>query len=345
MGIQRFALSARVQSLLQENLDHLATLSSSLHQAVKEYKKAISEFDACTRLTIDEDDEMRAAAEEELDVLKKKQSMMGLGLLSEAFDSLGSQRAQLEIKACVGGSDAGNFMTDLTDYYALVANHLGYHYTLAKLTPLFGLVRCEGVGAVDILSFEAGIHRIQRVPETEAKGRMHTSTVSVAVLSKSAIEWEGVSLKDCKIEYMRSNGPGGQSANMSNSCVRLTHIPTGLSVTCQKFRSAFENQEEAVGLLATRIAMEAQRATGMSNQTSRRLQVRGGERSEKNINYNFPRDEIVNHQFGLEFHGIQRYLSGNFLPETLAIYLLHSLINKQRLEDEDPISKREYKYG
>ena len=174
------------------------------------------------------------------------------------------------------------------------------------------IVAVKGQGAYERFKFESGVHRVQRVPQTEAQGRIHTSTVTVAVLPEpQEVELPAISAKELQIDVFRSSGPGGQSVNTTDSAVRIRHLPTGLMVTCQDERSQLRNKEKAMRVLRARLLDRMQQSQQAQIASSRRAQVKGGERSEKIRTYNFPDRRITDHRIGLTVHKFDAVLEGN----------------------------------
>jgi len=170
----------------------------------------------------------------------------------------------------------------------------------------------RGPGAWTSFQYESGVHRVQRVPETEAQGRIHTSTVTVAVMPEpEEVELPPIPAKDLQIDVFRSSGPGGQSVNTTDSAVRIRHIPTGIMVTCQDERSQLRNKEQAMRVLRARILDQMQQSRQAQLASSRREQVGGGERSEKIRTYNFPDRRVTDHRIGLTLHKLDMVLEGN----------------------------------
>jgi peptide chain release factor 1 len=290
---------------------------------LKEYKR-ISDCLQVNREIVEKeaDHELVQLAKDEVANLEAQRNLYLMSSLSDLFLELPDEQTTLEIKPCAGGHEAGTFIPALIDYMDRFASGLCLQFKLVKQSPISALLYLEGRGSTQMLSLNAGIHRIQRIPENDSLGRMHTSTLSVAVLDKCASERISFNRNDCRVEYMRSSGPGGQSVNMANSCVRVTHLESKASVTCQKHRSSYENLEDALQSLEEKLQAQSTLQTALTGRSLRKLQVKRGERSEKSFTYNFQRDQVINHLFDFTFYGVQRYLKGDFLQETQAMYLL-----------------------
>jgi peptide chain release factor 1 len=184
----------------------------------------------------------------------------------------------------------------------------------------------EGRGAYSRLKYESGVHRVQRVPATESSGRIHTSTVTVAVLPEAEEVDVQINPNDLRIDVYRSTGPGGQSVNTTDSAVRITHLPTGLVVTCQDEKSQHKNKAKALKVLRSRLYDEELRRQKAAIDQSRRSQVGTGERAEKIRTYNFPQNRVTDHRIGLTVHSLPAVLEGELEP------LLAPLIEQDRLE-------------
>jgi peptide chain release factor 1 len=186
---------------------------------------------------------------------------------------------------------------------------------------------------------EAGIHRIQRIPPTESSGRIHTSTFGCSVFDSMDFPNINFSEKDCNIIYMRSKGPGGQNANVSNSAVKVVHNPTGISVSCQEFRNAHQNLSQAMEALKAKIYEKMVSIHNYDKSKEKKAHFKNGRRSEKNRTYNFQNDKVILHDLGLFYNGAINYLKGSFFIEKSSIFLLNELLfsfkEKKTKEDDD----------
>ncbi len=263
--------------------------------------------------------ELRELAKEEAVLLRAQQAE----LLTQ-LEGFWAQRNQVperplivEIRAGTGGLEASLFVADLYRMYTKYAAKIGLSIEPMPAQPneaggfkdiAFAL---KGQGAWQHFKYESGVHRVQRVPKTEAQGRIHTSTVTVAVLPEPEdVELPPILANDLQIDVYRSSGPGGQSVNTTDSAVRIRHIPTGLMVTCQDERSQLRNKEKAMRVLRARLLDQLQQEHAQRIASDRRKQVGTGERSEKIRTYNFPDRRITDHRIGLTLHKLDLVMEG-----------------------------------
>ena len=228
----------------------------------------------------------------------------------------------IEIRGGAGGEEAALFANSLYRMYTMYAESKGWKQDILNTNPteLGGFKEIsfsiEGDGAYSRLKYESGVHRVQRVPETESQGRIHTSTVTVAVLAEAdEVELE-INPSDLKTDVFRASGAGGQHINKTESAVRITHIPTGLVVECQDERSQFKNKDKAMKILRSRLFEEMQKEQHDKIASERRLQVGTGDRSERIRTYNFPQGRLTDHRIGLTLYRLEDILNGN-LEEVL----------------------------
>jgi len=325
----------------------LAKELASLEEVVKtyqDYKKALLQIEENKRLLEEEEDEeLRALAREEIKVLEDKveelEKVLPLMLLPK--DPNDEKNVILEIRAGAGGEEAALFAADLLRMYSRYAERKGWKFEIldANETGLGGykevIVRIEGKGAYSRLKYESGVHRVQRVPVTESGGRIHTSTATVAVLPEvDEIEVE-IRPEDLKIETMRASGHGGQHVNKTESAVRITHLPTGIVVTCQNERSQHQNKATALKILRAKLYELYQREQMEKIQKERRSQVGTGERSEKIRTYNFPQNRVTDHRIGLTVYNLPEVLDGD-LDEFIDALITH--FRTEALKKEEALS-------
>ncbi len=304
-----------------------------VYLAYKKYKKLLSELEQARELLRSE--ELKDLAKEEIErltqELEKTEKHIRVLLLPK--DPRDSRNVILEIRAGVGGEEAALFVADLLNMYQKYAEEKGWKFSLlsSNRTGLGGykevVALIEGEGAYSRLKFESGVHRVQRVPVTEAGGRIHTSTATVAVLPETDETEIQIDPKDLKIETFRASGAGGQYVNTTETAVRVTHLPTGITVSCQDERSQFQNRQKALKILYARLRdfYERQREEELARE--RRQQVGTGERSEKIRTYNFPQNRVTDHRINLTLHRLEDVLEGK-LDELIEALIEHDIEEK-----------------
>ncbi len=273
-------------------------------------------------LKTERDEDMKELAREEIARLEEE-----AGKLEETIREqlLGKNEKQvksifLEIRAGTGGEEAALFAKDLFTMYMRFAETMKWKTELmsSSISDLGGfrevILVIEGKDAYNMLQHESGVHRVQRVPDTEAQGRIHTSTVTVAVLPEPEELEFSISADEIRIDVFRSSGPGGQHVNTTDSAVRITHIPTGTVVTCQDEKSQHKNKAKAMRVLRARLQEKAENDKEQEISQERRKQVGTGDRSERIRTYNFPQGRITDHRIGLTVHKLQDVLNGNLGP-------------------------------
>jgi peptide chain release factor 1 len=312
----------------------LARLHAELTPVVEEYgrlkklQRELEEARGLLRETIDP--EMRALAEAELYSLTERRETLeaALQLLLLPKDPADERSIILEIRAGAGGDEAALFAAELLRTYTRYAEGQRWKIEMisTNVTGIGGvkeaILSVEGRGVYSRLKYESGVHRVQRVPATEASGRIHTSTVTVAVLPEAQEVDIQISPNDLRIDVYRSTGPGGQSVNTTDSAVRITHLPTGLVVTCQDEKSQLKNKAKALKVLRARLYDIELSKQKDAIDRDRRNQVGTGERAEKIRTYNFPQNRVTDHRIGLTLHNLSAVLEGD-LPELIQALTAH----------------------
>ena len=285
------------------------------------YKAAVAARDGAAELRDDatQESELRElAAAEFADEAKKCETLHEeLKILLLPKDENDDRNVIVEIRQGTGGEEAALFAAVLYRMYTMYAARQNWACSVISLneTELGGVKEItfsiEGPGVYSRLKFESGVHRVQRVPETETQGRIHTSTATVAVMPEAEeVELE-LNPKDLRIDTFRSSGAGGQHINKTSSAIRVTHLPTGMVVECQDQRSQRENKEQALKVLRSRLLQQKQEAYDQEYNAKRQSQVGSGDRSEKIRTYNFPQDRVTDHRISLTLRNLQDILDGN----------------------------------
>ena len=286
----------------------------------REYKRAESDIEEAL-LLIDEadDEELRSMAQDELKDAKSRLEKLSeeLTVLLLPRDPNDDKNIIVEIRAGAGGEEAALFAAVLFRMYSMYAATVGFKVSVANAneTELGGFKEIsftvEGDGAYSRFKFESGVHRVQRVPETESQGRIQTSTATVAVLPE--VEDVEIEIKDSDLIYesCESSGAGGQHINKTESAVRLTHKPTGIVIECQEERSQFKNKDKALKMLRAKLYDIKQREQSEKVASDRRSQVGTGDRSEKIRTYNYPQNRVTDHRIGLTLHSLDSFINGN----------------------------------
>jgi len=278
----------------------------------------------------EEDEEMKRLAKEEVNRLTEEKEKVGeelkMALLPK--DPNDEKNILLEIRAGTGGEEAGLFAGDLFRMYSKYAEKRGWrmeilsrHYAGAGgFKEIIALI--EGKGVYSRLKFESGVHRVQRVPVTESQGRIHTSAVTVAILPEAEEVDVQIDPNDLRIDIFRSSGPGGQSVNTTDSAVRITHLPTGIVVSCQDEKSQHKNKAKGLKILRARLLDKARQEKQLEISEKRRSQVGTGDRSERIRTYNFPQGRVTDHRIGLTLYRLESILEGD-LDEIVGALTTH----------------------
>ena len=307
----------------QSKFQECAKMHSDISKAVlkyKQYKGTIKEIEENSKYYLEEkDDEFKKLIDEELIKLKEKKTNLDIELKKIMFpkDPYDKKNCIVEVRAGAGGDEAALFVGDLFRMYSRFAENNGWKAEVMSSNPtgiggfkeiIFSITGKDAYGK---LKYESGVHRVQRVPVTESSGRIHTSTVTVAILPEAEeVEME-ISPNDLKIDRFRSTGPGGQSVNTTDSAIRITHIPSGMVVTCQDEKSQHKNKDKALKILRARLFDIAEREKHDELALKRKSQVGTGDRSERIRTYNIPQNRITDHRIGLNLHNLEEVLEGN----------------------------------
>ncbi|NOZ95352.1 MAG: peptide chain release factor 1 [Acidobacteria bacterium] len=308
--------------------------------AARELRQVQAELDGAREiLEAGDDPEMREMAEAEIAELEPRlaelEQRIRVLLLPE--DPNDRRNVILEIRAGTGGDEAALFAGELLRMYQRYAESRGWKLSLTELneTGLGGIKEAvgmiEGDRVYSRLKFESGVHRVQRVPATESSGRIHTSAATVAVLPEAEEVEIQVDEKDLRIDRFCSSGPGGQSVNTTYSAVRITHLPTGLVVSCQDEKSQIQNKAKALRVLKARLKEIQEQELARERAEDRRSQIGSGDRSEKIRTYNFPQGRVTDHRIGLTVHRLQEILDGNL---DLVLDPLIAEMQAERLKEE-----------
>ena len=300
------------------------------------YKGALGEISKVQEMIRAEADaEMREMAHEELRALEKKRDALDSEIpqLLIPKDPNDDKNVLLEIRAGTGGDEAGLFAADMFRMYSRYAERQGWKVDVVSINRSgHGAIKeviamVEGGRVYSKLRYESGVHRVQRVPATEASGRIHTSAVTVAVLPEAEEVDVKIEAKDIRIDTFCSSGPGGQSVNTTYSAVRITHLPTNTVVSCQDEKSQIKNREKAMKVLRARLYEVALEEQQREIASERKSQVKTGDRSEKIRTYNFQQARVTDHRIGLTIHRLQQVLDGD-LDEIVGGLIAHSQAEK-----------------
>lgn len=318
------ALSDPAIAAIPQKIRELAKERAELEPVYRKYEewKRVRKDRADTQALLADpatDPELKHLAESEAEGLEARESVLAgeLRTLLLPKDPNDEKNVILEIRAGAGGDEASLFAQDLFRMYSRFAEKRGWKLEVVdtSFSPVGGIkeaiAEIRGQGAYALLKYESGVHRVQRVPKTEAAGRIHTSTATVAVLPEAEEIDLKIDPKDLKIEAFGSSGPGGQNVNRNYTAIRITHKPSGLVVSCQDEKSQHRNKEKALRVLRSRLMDIAERERQTKIADHRRSQVGTGERSEKIRTYNFPQSRITDHRLNENFHNIEVVLDGD----------------------------------
>ncbi len=312
------------------------SVMGKLVETYRRYKEVRAEIAKNMELMQDEDEEIRELAKEEAERLKKelKDLEHALKILLVPKDPNDEKNTILEIRAGTGGGEAALFSADLFRMYSRFAERRGWKFEIMTSNPtgiggfkeIIALVSGENVYSQ--LKYESGVHRVQRVPLTEAQGRIHTSAVTVAILPEAEEVDVYIDPADIRVDVYRSSGPGGQSVNTTDSAVRITHIPTGMVVTCQDEKSQHKNKAKALKVLRARLLDRIQMEQQQKIARERKSQIGTGDRSERIRTYNFPQGRITDHRIGLTLYKLDAIMDGeleDIISPLIAYYQAEAL--------------------
>lgn len=302
------------QKLVKEHSD-----LETVIEKYDEYLAAEKSFEEAKELLSSGDDELKELAKAEFEEYKEKMEQLTgeLKILLLPKDPNDGKNVVIEVRAGAGGEEAGLFGAELVRMYKRYAerHRWGVEDVTTNVTDLGGVKEVsflvKGNGAYSKLKFESGVHRVQRVPETESQGRVHTSTATVAVLPETEDVEVQIDEKDLKIDRFRSGGAGGQHVNKTESAIRITHLPTGIVVVCEDERSQIKNYEKAMKILKTRLYDHFQTMATKAITDKRSAQIGTGDRSERIRTYNFPQGRVSDHRIGLTLYSLGTFMDGD----------------------------------
>jgi len=317
----------------QREYSKLAKERAELEEIVarfREWRKVEQEIQENRQLLEENDEAIRELAKEEVGVLRQRKEDLEnrLKFLILPKDPNDSKNVMIEIRAGTGGDEAALFGGELYRMYTRYAESRGWRTEILSSNPtgLGGfkeiIMMIEGKGAYSRLKFEGGVHRVQRVPVTEGSGRIHTSAVTVAVLAEADEVEIDIDPKDIRVDVFRSSGPGGQSVNTTDSAVRITHIPTGIVVSCQDEKSQHKNRAKGMKIMRARLLEKKQEEQRSEIAATRKLMVGSGDRSERIRTYNFPQGRLTDHRINFTLYKLDRVMEGE-LDDVVEALITH----------------------
>jgi peptide chain release factor 1 len=312
---------------------------SKIVSVYRTYQKTVKDLEESTELFKEDDPEIKELARDEIERLNRKREELEVELkrLLTPKDENDDKNVIMEIRAGTGGDEAGLFAADLFRMYHRYAEKnnwkveiLSHHPTgVGGFKEVIALI--QGKGAYSRFKYESGTHRVQRVPETEAQGRIHTSASTVAVLPEAEEVEVNIDPGDIRVDVCRSTGPGGQSVNTTDSAVRITHLPTGMVVTCQDEKSQLKNKVKAMKVLRARLLDKMTREQNEKISEERKNQIGSGDRSERIRTYNYPQGRVTDHRIGLTLYRLESILQGDIdglIDALMTFYQAQALQNE-----------------